>query len=166
MTIEEAKRHIKFILSVLYDKDGICYVVPEDREALDMAIKALEQQTDLQYENHILSCELEKLRDEIKTLEQQSMDKTIDDHYWKGFNNGIRTSEWRTSKQQLYQWRGMEDELPKESGKYICVFGGTNHIDIDYYYTQEDIERDELNIESGFNSQNVVAWMPLPKWEG
>ena len=35
-----------------------------------------------------------------EALKQQPMDEIIDDHYWKGFNNGIRTSEWRATKQQ------------------------------------------------------------------
>ena len=37
----------------------------------------------------------------IKALEQPSHEnKIIDEHYWKGFNNGIRTAEWRAIKQE------------------------------------------------------------------
>lgn len=37
----------------------------------------------------------------IKALEQEPCeDKIIDKHYWKGFNNGIRTEKFRESKKE------------------------------------------------------------------
>ena len=44
---------------------------------------------------------VEPIQMAIKALEQEPCeDVTIDKHYWKGFNNGIRTEKFRESKRQ------------------------------------------------------------------
>ena len=114
----------------------------ESLEALDMAIKALE----LMKTGLLKDCEscreqqpYTKLAITLCTLEQlllqddaclvsvasvkealNQQNKIIDEHYWKGFNNGIRTSEWRASKQQPMKDK-TDDEIKKEREKIIKI---------------------------------------------
>ncbi len=55
---------------------------------------------------------------------------------------------------------------PKASGRYLVVHGGTNLMDIDNYTTEEDAKEifdEAYETFTGWDSKNVVKWMPLPK---
>ncbi len=67
------------------------------------------------------------------------------------------------------RWIPVSERLPEKSGYYWCTFGGTNLTGRDYYTTKSDAEKlfDEPEEYTGWRSQNVVAWMPLPlPWKG
>ena len=55
--------------------------------------------------------------------------------------------------------------MPEKSGKYWCTFGVTNLTGSDYYTTESDAKKlfDDSEEYIGWQSQNVIAWMPLPK---
>lgn len=63
------------------------------------------------------------------------------------------------------KWIPVNKQLPKESGKYLVTFGGTHHIGIDFYSTEEDAKKifEEPEEDIGWSSHNVIAWMPFPK---
>ena len=64
------------------------------------------------------------------------------------------------------KWIPINKQLPKESGKYLVTFGGTHHIGIDFYNTEEDAKKifeEPEEKDVGWRSHNVVAWMPLPE---
>lgn len=64
------------------------------------------------------------------------------------------------------KWISCNDRLPKESGKYLCTFGGTNLTGIDSYMTESYAKKIFDVVEEcdlGWQSKNVVAWMPLPE---
>ena len=62
-------------------------------------------------------------------------------------------------------WIPVSERLPGKSGDYWCTFGGTNLTGKDYYTTESDAKEifDEPEEYTGWESQNVIAWMPLPK---
>ena len=63
------------------------------------------------------------------------------------------------------EWIFVTERLPEKSGDYLCIFGGTKLVGSDYYTTESDAKKifDEPEEYVGWRSQNVVAWMPLPK---
>ena len=63
------------------------------------------------------------------------------------------------------RWIPCSKRLPKKSGKYWCTFGKTNLMGSDYYTTESDAKEifDDPEEYVGWQSHNVVAWMPLPK---
>lgn len=77
-------------------------------------------------------------------------------------------AEWLQELKQLREqtrWNTVF-ESPKASGRYLAVHGGTNLISIDHYTTEEDAKEidDEWYEEFiGWESQNVIKWMQLPK---
>jgi hypothetical protein len=74
---------------------------------------------------------------------------------------------WATAKAKAIQksWIPCNEKLPEKSGNYWCTFGGTNLAGIDYYTSESDAEKffDEPEEFTGWQSQNVKAWMPLPE---
>ncbi len=77
---------------------------------------------------------------------------------WYALDKAIETIEQTT-------WIPCSKKLPKKSGKYWCTFGGTNLTGVDYYTTESDAKEifEEPEEYVGWQSQNVVAWLPLPK---
>lgn len=63
------------------------------------------------------------------------------------------------------KWIPISAGLPEKSGKYWCTFGDTYLTGEDFYTTKEDAEIvfDEPEEYIGWNSQNVIAWQPLPE---
>lgn len=63
------------------------------------------------------------------------------------------------------EWIPVSERLPEKSGKYWCTFGVTNLTGSDYYTTESDAKKlfDDSEEYIGWQSQNVIAWMPLPK---
>lgn len=62
-------------------------------------------------------------------------------------------------------WIPCDKKLPEKSGDYWCTFGGTNLTGSDYYTTESDAKKlfDDPEEYAGWRSQNVIAWLPLPK---
>lgn len=73
--------------------------------------------------------EYSEVEEIINILTQEpNKDKIIDDHYWKGFHNGIRTEKWRENKREACE-DAVSREAAKEAventiAKYIPVFVG------------------------------------------
>jgi hypothetical protein len=67
--------------------------------------------------------------------------------------------------EQEPSWILVSERLPEKSGKYWCTFGGTNLTGIEYYTSESDAKEnfDKPGEHVGWQSQNVIAWMPLPK---
>ena len=63
------------------------------------------------------------------------------------------------------RWIPVNENLPRKSGYYWCTFGGANLTGSDYYITETAavLFSDDPEKYAGWRSQNVVAWMPLPK---
>lgn len=77
-------------------------------------------------------------------------------------------AEWLKELKQLKEqtrWIPCNERLPKKSGIYWCTFGRTNYTGKDYYTTESDAKEifDEPEEYSGWQSKNVIAWMPLPE---
>lgn len=67
--------------------------------------------------------------------------------------------------EQEPKWIPCIERLPKESGKYLCTFGGTNLTGIDFHMTESYAKKIFDVVEEcdlGWQSKNVIAWMPLP----
>ena len=66
---------------------------------------------------------------------------------------------------QVPRWISVSEKLPEKSGNYWCTFGGTNLTGSDYYTTESDAKEmfDEPEEYIGWRSQNVIAWMSMPK---
>ena len=64
------------------------------------------------------------LSDEINDLQQEPReDRIIDEHYWKGFNSGIRTEKFRESKRELCNdaiSRQAVVDVLKKNGVHFC----------------------------------------------
>ena len=63
-------------------------------------------------------------------------------------------------------WIPCDEKLPEKSGNYWCTFGGTNLTGKDYSTTESDAKEifdDAAEEYVGWQSQNVIAWMPLPE---
>lgn len=68
------------------------------------------------------------------------------------------------------KWTPVSKKLPRKSGKYWCTFkdtfGETYLTGSCFYTTKEDAKNNpfyDLEECTGWNSQNVIAWMPLPE---
>lgn len=63
------------------------------------------------------------------------------------------------------EWIPVSKRLPKKSGKYWCTFGGTYLTGSDCYTTESDAKElfDDPEKYTGWQSKNVIAWMPLPE---
>lgn len=83
--------------------------------------------------------------------------KQLEYAYNQGYEQGKR--------ERLQEWIPVSKRLPEKSGKYWCTFGVTNLTGSDYYTTESDAKKlfDDSEEYIGWQSQNVIAWMPLPK---
>ena len=191
MTVNES---IKMLQSMKYEDDIEC----SENIALDMAIKALEQQPcdndcehcewvtcpkdeELEQQSYTqlatTPCTLEQLlsQDDMclvsvasvkEALKQQPCEdcvsreavlKILNDNYRKWFiaDNGfiecVGDIKDLPSVTPQNQWHKVEDELPKEKGKYVVI-------------TKYGIQ---VGLWCGFKEdwKNVIAWMPLPEWK-
>ena len=75
---------------------------------------------------------------------------------------------WLKELKQLRKqtsWIPVSKRSPEKSGYYWCTFGGGIITGRDYYTTESDAKEiyDEPEEYTGWRSQNVVAWMPLPE---
>lgn len=96
---------------------------------------------------------LKKSIDETTNI-NEALEKTVQSIYLKGYEDGSRCL-WISATIP-----------PKVSGKYLVTHGGSYILSLDTYTTMEDAIRifDEgYEIYMGWQSQNVIAWMPLPK---
>lgn len=87
MTREEATKRLREILTEATEfEDSVCYVTEEDREPLEMAIKALEQGSKMLSEIEHLHKYISKLETQI--VEQEPIDKSamMYDIYMEGVN--------------------------------------------------------------------------------
>ena len=68
-------------------------------------------------------------------------------------------------KEEQTRWIPCSKRLPKKSGEYWCTFGKTNLMGSDYYTTESDAKKifDDPEEYVGWQSHNVIAWMPLPE---
>ena len=68
-------------------------------------------------------------------------------------------------KEEQTRWIPCNKRLPKKSGEYWCTFGKTNLMGSDYYTTESDAKKifDDPEEYVGWQSHNVIAWMPLPE---
>ena len=66
--------------------------------------------------------------------------------------------------EQMWHWIPVSKKLPEKSGEYWCTFGGTDHTGSDFYTTESDAKKlfEDPEEYTGWRSQNVIAWMPLP----
>ena len=87
--------------------------------------------------------------------------------YCKSVHNGSFGLALRIAIKSLEQtrWIPVSERLPKKSGVYLCTFGGNNLTRVDNYTTELDAKKifDEPEEYAGWQSQNVIAWMPLPE---
>lgn len=84
----------------------------------------------------------------------EALEKTAQYIYSKGYEDGSRRL-WKPATIS-----------PKVSGKYLVIHGGNYTLSLDAYTTKEDAVRifDEgYEDYIGWQSQNVIAWMPLPQ---
>jgi hypothetical protein len=117
--------------------------------AFDMAIKALEQKP----------CEDCVSRQAVLNLFNKSAYYSWEMCLLK------RKIEELPSVTPTRKWIPCSERLPKKSGNYWCTFGGTNLTGKDYYTTESDAKEifDEPEEYVGWQTQNVIAWMPLPE---
>ena len=100
----------------------------------------------------------------IEKLSGNNADKMLDiaqDIYNTAF---VRGKNYMTLEQEP-RWIPVSERLPKKSGNYWCTFGGTNLTGKDYYTTESDAKKifDEPEEYVGWQTQNVIAWQPLPE---
>ena len=84
----------------------------------------------------------------------EALEKTVQSIYLKGYENCSRRL-WIPATIP-----------PKVSGKYLVTHGGSYILSSDTYTTIEDAVRifnDGYEDYIGWQSQNVIAWMPLPE---
>ena len=96
---------------------------------------------------------LKKSIDETTNI-NEALEKTVQFIYLKGYEDGNKHL-WISSA-----------ILPKISGKYLVTHSGSYILSLDDYTTMEDAVRifdDGYKDYIGWKSQNVIAWMPLPK---
>lgn len=96
---------------------------------------------------------LKKSIDETTNI-NEALEKTVQSIYLKGYENGSRRL-WTSTTIP-----------PKVSGKYLVTHGGNYILSLDTYTTMEDAVRifdDGYENYIGWQSQNVIAYMPLPK---
>lgn len=123
MTREESEKYIKSKMC------SDCGVHLGGGKCLDNcnvieAIKALEQEPskDMEEIEEVINCDanaeikLKMISNIVHSkphyFKTSRENKIIDEHYWKGFSNGIRTAEWRATKQepQTGRWIILKDE--------------------------------------------------------
>lgn len=98
---------------------------------------------------------LKKSIDETTDI-NEALEKTVQFIYSKGYEDGSRRL-WIPATIP-----------PKASDKYLVIHGGTYTLSLDAYTTMEDAVRifDEgYDDYIGWQSQNVIAWMPLPPYK-
>ena len=96
---------------------------------------------------------LKKSIDETTNI-NEALEKTVQFIYSKGYEDGSRRL-WISAVIS-----------PKVSGKYLVAHGGSYIISLDIYTTLEDAIRifnGRYEDYVGWQSQNVIAWMPLPE---
>ena len=96
---------------------------------------------------------LKKSIDETTNI-NEALEKTVQFIYSKGYEDGSR---------RLWTSAAIP---PKVSGKYLVTHGGSYILSLDAYITMEAAVRifDEgYKDYVGWQSQNVIAWMPLPE---
>lgn len=96
---------------------------------------------------------LKKSIDETANI-NEALEKTVQFIYSKGYEDGSRRL-WTPATIP-----------PKVSDKYLVTHGGSYILSLDDYTTMEDAVRifDEgYDDYIGWDSQNVIAWMPLPE---
>ena len=95
---------------------------------------------------------LKKSIDETTNM-NEALEKTVQFIYSKGYEDGSR---------RLWISAAIS---PKVSGKYLVIHGGNYNLSLDAYTTMEDAIRifdERYEDYIGWQSQNVIAWMPLP----
>ena len=165
MTVEES---IKMLQSMKYEDDVEC----SENIALDMAIKALEQQP---CDNDCEHCEWVTCpKDEA--LEQQPCEdcvsreavlKILNDNYrkWfitdKGFIECVGDIKDLPSVTPQNQWHKVEDELPKENGVYLACYEDATVL-LDWFNGKWFFHGKNPAVEE---TGTIIAWMPLPEWK-
>ena len=157
MTFEKAK---KIFLNRGYVEvsSGTYYDADKWREAITVISKWLKQEP----------CEDAVRRQAVlNTLDK--MDKALDDDRTVESYKELLTECYKdltpVMPKEKTKWIPVSERLPEESGKYLVTFGGTYLIGIDFYNTEEDTREffEEPEEYIGWNSDNVIAWMPLPE---
>ena len=95
---------------------------------------------------------LKKSIDETTNI-NEALEKTVQFIYSKGYEDGSKRL-WIPATIS-----------PKVSGKYLVTHGGSYILSLDAYTTMEDavcIFDEGYEDYIGWQSQNVIAWMPMP----
>ena len=128
---------------------------------LDEMIKHAEEVAESQeYEGKKLEENGEKYYDEYENYCASQCFECAEEHR--------QLAEWLKELKQLKEqtkWISVSKRLPEKSGNYYCTFGGTNLTGNDYYTIESDAKELFDNPEefTGWQSHNVIAWMPFPK---
>ena len=96
---------------------------------------------------------LKKSIDETTNI-NEALEKTVQFIYSKGYEDGSKRL-WIPATIS-----------PKVSGKYLVTHGGSYILSLEAYTTMEDavcIFDEGYEDYIGWDSQNVIAWMPLPE---
>ena len=173
----EATERVKEIIEECTEYGNeVCCVTSNEADALNMAIKALEQEPcndavsktsvfeimgnlmsiPYDFDRPINEKDVSESMDEIRALPSVTpihKDRTVQDFVDKCRECGKQ------------RWIPCSERLPNESGKYWCTFSGTNLMGIDFYTTESYAKKwfDEPEEYIGWESKNVSAWMPLPE---
>jgi len=131
MTREEAKA--VFLNRGYIEVDNGTYYSPDKwRESCRVISEWLEQEPskDMEEIEEVINCDADaeiKLKMISNIVHSKSHyfktsreNKIIDEHYWKGFSNGIRTAEWRATKQE-----------PAYCDRNICIKNEYNGVGCD-----------------------------------
>lgn len=137
----------------LADKNQPCKFLEENYIALDMAIKALEQQPcgdaisrqaviDAIYARYIGG--------------KEAVDKApANDHYAEGIDEAVcAVEDLPLVTPQQNRWIPVSERLPEKDGCYLVTTTGTNNDIIDIAFYTDDIWH---------KASKVKAWMPLPE---
>ena len=148
MTNEEAIKRLKEARNTI---QPFLYV----DEAIDYAIKALEQQL----------CEDCISRQAVKEMLNEEWNKYMPMELDINLSFVMEKINELPSVTPKARWIPVSERLPDKSGEYWCTFHGTNLTGKDYYTTESDAKKlfDDSEEYTGWRSQNVIAWMPLPE---